>query len=209
MLNQKVKMSLLYNKNNVGIEDNQKKLNSSEFDYFLRKFQRIQNSWILQHLSEYECRDVCGSEIEIKQVRQISRAKEKRFFESLNGKDVEQNKKSKHLVQDLIESSSSRIKQMDGKIQVSTNCKYQNAEEELDYMLKNVLNPIFLETILKKKEFTEKNLFVNILINSEYANLLTYTLNEYNMSNRNENKILYNVVLDSFLLSAYSTLAGK
>lgn len=204
-------MSLLYNKNSVSVDEHQRKLNQSEFDYFSRKFQRIQSSWILQHLSEYECRDICGTDIEIKQVRQTSRAKEKRFFESLNGKDCsdpQDNKKSKDFVQDLIQNSSDRLKKTEAK--TWSNCKYQNTEEEMDYMLRNVLNPVFIETIFKKREeLTQKDLLVNILIDSQYTNLLTYTLNEYNFSDKNECKIVYNVVLDSFLLSAYSTLTGN
>lgn len=209
-LNQKIKMSLLYNKNSVSVDEHQRKLNQSEFDYFSRKFQRIQNSWILQHLSEYECRDICGTDLEIKQVRQTSRAKEKRFFESLSGKDCsdpQNNKKSKDFVRDLIQNSSDRLKQTEAK--TWSNCKYQNTEEEMDYMLRNVLNPVFIETLFKKRELTQKDLVVNILIDSQYTNLLTYALNEYNLSDKNECKIVYNVVLDSFLLSAYSTLTGN
>lgn len=190
---------MFFNKHKVNVDSIQRKLNNSEIDYFSRSFQRAQNDWIKQHLSEIECRDISCSASELKKLRGINRIKEKRIYDHIHGFNVN-------------DTSELRKKMADNSIdrknfaqQKSAPGKYSDSVEKLDSMLVNVLYPIFIEFL--KGNFNEKNNFVNISIDSPYATLLTYTLNSYNSTS--ERKFCYNLIIDSFILSATTTLIGK
>lgn len=107
-LAEKVKLSLVFNKNKITVDSEQKKLNNnSELDFFLRKFEKSQNDWVKQHLSGIECRDLSANEVELKRLRVLSRAKEQRLYEHLNGIKTDKSE-GVALSKDLIENSQER-----------------------------------------------------------------------------------------------------
>jgi hypothetical protein len=90
------KLSVLFNKQQINVDHVQRKLNNnSEIDFFLRKFELIQNEWIRANLNDIECRDISSIETQYKKLRNSNRIKEKRFFDNLK-KKVDANSKEKN-----------------------------------------------------------------------------------------------------------------
>ncbi len=208
-LAEQVKLSLVYNRTRTSVDSLQKKLHGNcELDYFKRRFDRCQDEWAKQHLSEIECRDVAGSNVEMRQLRAISRSKEQRLHDHFEKMATS----SGDLCKEMIENSLNRSMQTSTKISTtggSSESRCQVNVEETEAMLKNVLYPVFLGPIAKKlKDNTE--LLVNVVVDTAYMKLLVLTLNDYNMrDDMKASKIVYNLVLDSFLLSAVSVLTGR
>jgi len=203
---EQVKLSLVFNRSKISVDSVQKKLNgNSELQYFKRKFDKCQNEWVMQNLSEIECRDVSSSNIEIRNLRTATRCKEKRLHDHFDKMTTD----SKDLCKELVENSINRDKQLIAEATSGDTSEDSNNAQETEHMVRNVLYPVFFGSIAKKlKENTQ--LMVNILVDSAYVKLLVLTLNDYNMrEDMKASKIFYNIILDSFLLPAVSVLTGK
>ncbi len=202
-----IKLSLLYNINELNVSLYNRKFNGSELEYFTRKFELIQNEWIKNNLNYYETRDVPNSvDTDLKRIRNSSRLKEKKFHFNLN-KPTELD-----LLNELAKNHEQKLTDLktgQSTVTVTPMLHYdeRQLEAEFESIAKNVLAFLFIhpcEEIFNSMNKPLNDLFINISIETEYAKLLVYIFNLKNQLN--DQKIFYNIILDSFLLPANSKL---
>jgi len=203
-----IKLSLLYNINELNVNLYNKKLNNSELDYLTRKFELIQNEWIKQNLNYYETRDLPSYiDMDLKKQRVLNRFKEKKFYTNLNRPKLD----TDNLYQQLTENNREKLDDLAAKktfVSPSLNFNENQLESEFELLSRNVLDPLFIypiDEILQNIRTNETNdIFLNFSIDSAYSKLLVYIMNKKNQVN--ESKIFYNLILDSFLLPANSLI---
>jgi len=201
-----IKLSLLYNINELNVSLYNRKFNGSELEYFTRKFELIQNEWIKNNLNYYETRDVPNYlDSDLKRIRNLSRSKEKKFHSNLNKPSKEND-----LLSELAKSHDEKLKDLKTTAVTVTPMLHYNEsqiEAEFESIAKDVLAFLFIhpcEEIFNSMKKALNDIFINISIETEYAKLLVYILNLKNQLN--DQKIYYNIILDSFLLPANSKL---
>ena len=216
-LHERIKLSLLLNKQGVSVGEVQRKLCTSELDFLAGKFDNTLNEWVRANLNEIECRDINPSDTALKNVRLASRAKEKRFHNKLNGKPAEE---MQNLCENLLQNNSNRSVEAAPQQQKKTLKKINdlNSAAELDSIFHKLLHPMFIQPLITKLDSFRKkktNLFLNISIDSVYSRLLNFGLNHYNhiqtpysSYEATRFEIYFNLVLDSFLLGANALLAS-
>jgi hypothetical protein len=201
--NSQIKLAILLNDHFTKIPGNHKKLDS-QFEFLLKKFEKIQNDWIRKNLSNIESRDVPSDDIELRRLREKNRLKEKHFFSYLHESDKKTFKKfSVELIlngSDLIklklseklrENRSDAIKQ---SIQQHKHNKiYFNSE--LNLQIAYIFNEIIIKPINSILKQLSKPF--NLLIDSRYSKAFVYTYNMFNQSDP-VNLLPYLITFDSF-----------
>jgi len=201
--NTQTKLAILLNDHFSKIPGNHRKIDS-QFEFLLKKFEKIQNDWIRKNLSNIESRDVPSYDIELRRLREKNRLKEKHFFNYLHESDKKLYKKfSVELIlngSDLIKlklSEKLRENRSNANKQSLQQHKHQKIyyNSELNLQIAYVFNEIIIKPIHSiLKQLSQP---FNLLIDSKYSKAFVYTYNMFNQSNP-VNFLPYLITYDSF-----------
>ena len=201
--NSQTKLTILLNDHFSKIPGNNKKIDS-QFEFLLKKFEKIQNDWIRKNLSNIESRDVPTDDIELRRLREKNRLKEKHFFNYLHESDkITYKKFSVELIlngNDLIKlklSETLRENRTNANKQSIQQHKHQKIyfNSELNLQIAYIFNEIIIKPIQSiLKQLSQP---FNLVIDSKYSKAFVYTYNMFNQSNP-VNLLPYLITYDSF-----------